>query len=69
MEAMPRRKHREVIEDLLELDGARVADIGCGDGALAKASAIVSPVILASSRAKRSTPRLQARVVDLAVAV
>jgi hypothetical protein len=36
MEALPRRKHREVIEDLLELDGARVADIGCGDGALAR---------------------------------
>jgi SAM-dependent methyltransferase len=36
MEALPRRKHREVIEELLELDGARVADIGCGDGALAR---------------------------------
>jgi len=29
-EAMPRRKHREVIEEMLALDGARVADIGCG---------------------------------------
>ena len=36
MEALPRRKHREVIEELLELDGARVADIGCGDGALTR---------------------------------
>jgi SAM-dependent methyltransferase len=36
MKALPRRKHREVIEELLELDGARVADIGCGDGALAR---------------------------------
>lgn len=36
MEAMARRKHREVIEELLKLDGARVADIGCGDGALAR---------------------------------
>jgi SAM-dependent methyltransferase len=36
MEAMPRRKHREMIEELLELDDARVADIGCGDGALAR---------------------------------
>ncbi len=33
---MPRRKHREVIEELLELDGARVADIACGDGALTR---------------------------------
>lgn len=33
METLPRRKHREVIEELLALDGARVADIGCGDGA------------------------------------
>ncbi len=36
MEALARRKHREVIEELLELDGARVADIGCGDGALTR---------------------------------
>jgi ubiquinone/menaquinone biosynthesis C-methylase UbiE len=36
MQALPRRKHREVIEELLELDGAHVADIGCGDGALAR---------------------------------
>ncbi len=36
MEALPRRKHREVIEELLDLDGARVADIGCGDGALSR---------------------------------
>ena len=33
---MPRRKHREVIEELLELDDARVADIGCGNGGLAR---------------------------------
>ena len=36
METLPRRKHREVIEELLDLDGARVADIGCGDGALTR---------------------------------
>ena len=36
METLPRRKHREVIEELLALDGARVADIGCGDGALTR---------------------------------
>ncbi|MHA1153897.1 MAG: class I SAM-dependent methyltransferase [Alphaproteobacteria bacterium] len=36
MEALPRRKHREVIEKSLALDGARVADIGCGDGALTR---------------------------------
>ncbi len=36
MEALPRRQHREVIEELLDLDGARVADIGCGDGALTR---------------------------------
>ena len=36
METRPRRKHREVIEELLELGGARVADIGCGDGALTR---------------------------------
>lgn len=36
MNTLPRRKHREVIEELLELDGARIADIGCGDGAMAR---------------------------------
>jgi SAM-dependent methyltransferase len=36
MDSLPRRKHREVIEELLDLDGARVADIGCGDGALTR---------------------------------
>ncbi len=36
MKVPPRRKHREVIEELLELDGARLADIGCGDGALTR---------------------------------
>ncbi len=36
MEVLPRRKHREVIDELFELDGARVADIGCGDGALTR---------------------------------
>jgi len=32
----PRRKHRDVIEDVLSLRGARVADIGCGDGSLVR---------------------------------
>ncbi len=36
MGTLPRRKHREVIEESLALDGARVADIGCGDGALTR---------------------------------
>ncbi len=36
MESLPRRKHREVIEESLALGGARVADIGCGDGALTR---------------------------------
>ncbi len=36
MSTPPRRKHREVIEETLTLKGARVADIGCGDGALVR---------------------------------
>ncbi len=36
MDELPRRTHREVMEDALELSGARVADIGCGDGALVR---------------------------------
>lgn len=31
-----RRTHREVLEDRLHFEDARVADIGCGDGALAR---------------------------------
>ena len=42
------RTHWEVLEDALALDGARVADIGCGDGALvrrmAKAGARVTGI-------------------------
>ncbi|MFQ5467738.1 MAG: class I SAM-dependent methyltransferase, partial [Kiloniellaceae bacterium] len=37
MDASPRRTHRDVLEEYLALAGARVADIGCGDGALARA--------------------------------
>ena len=33
---LQRRTHREVMEEVLELSGARVADIGCGDGALVR---------------------------------
>jgi SAM-dependent methyltransferase len=33
---LPRRTHREVIEEALDLDGLRLADIGCGDGALVR---------------------------------
>ncbi len=36
MKELPRRTHREVMEETLELQGARVADIGCGDGALVR---------------------------------
>jgi SAM-dependent methyltransferase len=36
MSAPPRRTHREVIEETLALEGARVADIGCGDGSLVR---------------------------------
>ncbi len=36
MEEMPRRTHREVMEEELDLKGARAADIGCGDGALVR---------------------------------
>jgi ubiquinone/menaquinone biosynthesis C-methylase UbiE len=36
MEELPRRTHREVLEQVLELAGARVADIGCGEGALVR---------------------------------
>ena len=33
---IPRRKHGQVIAELLDLAGARVADIGCGDGGLVR---------------------------------
>lgn len=37
MNKPPLRKHREVMEDWLPLDGKRAADIGCGDGSLVRA--------------------------------
>jgi ubiquinone/menaquinone biosynthesis C-methylase UbiE len=33
---LPRRKHGEVLREILPLEGARVLDIGCGDGALVR---------------------------------
>lgn len=39
MDGIPRRRHREVIEETIRLAGARVADIGCGEGALVRAMA------------------------------
>ncbi len=36
MPVPPRRKHREMIEETLTLKGARVVDIGCGDGGLVR---------------------------------
>ena len=48
MTKIPRHTHWEVLQDALSLDGARVADIGCGDGALvrrmAKAGARVTGI-------------------------
>ncbi len=36
MPPIPRRKHTALIADLVPLSGRRVADIGCGDGALVR---------------------------------
>ena len=36
MNSYPRRKHSEVIRSHLTLSGARLADVGCGDGALVR---------------------------------
>src|SRR5690349_2536994 len=34
--ALPRRRHLEVMRELLVLPGSRIVDVGCGDGALAR---------------------------------
>ena len=39
MDALPRMKHTELLRRRLPLAGARVADVGCGDGALARVMA------------------------------
>jgi SAM-dependent methyltransferase len=39
MDALPLRKHTEVLREYLPLEGARVADVGCGDGALVRVMA------------------------------
>lgn len=36
MSPIPRRKHSDVLREHLPLKGARIADIGCGDGALVR---------------------------------
>ena len=36
MEAWPKRKHGEVLREHLSLQGARVLDVGCGDGAVTR---------------------------------
>ncbi|HMA14232.1 MAG: class I SAM-dependent methyltransferase [Bacteroidota bacterium] len=39
MDALPRMKHTALLRERLPLAGARVADVGCGDGALARVMA------------------------------
>lgn len=39
MTDLPLLKHSDILRDRLALDGARVADIGCGDGALVRVMA------------------------------
>lgn len=39
MDALPRMKHTALLRQRLPLAGARVADVGCGDGALARVMA------------------------------
>jgi SAM-dependent methyltransferase len=36
MSELPRRKHSEVMREHLPMKGARIADIGCGDGSLVR---------------------------------
>jgi ubiquinone/menaquinone biosynthesis C-methylase UbiE len=36
MSEIPRRKHSEVLRQHLPMAGARIADVGCGDGSLAR---------------------------------
>ncbi len=60
MEALPRRKHREVIEELLVLDGARVADIGCGDGALTRLMTRLGAAVTGIEPSERQLARARA---------
>lgn len=60
MPALPRRTHREVIEELLALDGARVADIGCGDGALARLMTRLGARVIGIEPSERQLARARA---------
>lgn len=70
MTPLPRRKHTEVLKEFMPLAGARVADVGCGDGALVRvmtragAEVIgVEPGARQLARARRAEPAGDERYV------
>lgn len=60
MSVPPRRTHREVIEETLRLDGARVADIGCGDGALVRLMTRAGAHVIGIESSERQLVRARA---------
>ncbi len=60
MATLPRRKHREVIKELLEFDGARIADIGCGDGALTRLMTRLGAAVTGIEPSERQLARARA---------
>lgn len=60
MTDLPRRKHTEVLREFLPLPGARVADVGCGDGALVRVMTRGGAQVLGIEPGERQLERARA---------
>jgi hypothetical protein len=60
MDSLPLRKHTEVLREFLPLEGARVADVGCGDGALVRVMARGGAHVLGIEPGARQLARARA---------
>lgn len=60
MNKPPRRKHSEVLREHLPMKGARVADVGCGDGSLARFMAREGARVTGIEPAERRLARARA---------
>lgn len=60
MDNLPLRKHTEILREYLPLAGARVADVGCGDGALVRVMARGGAHVIGVEPGERQLARAKA---------